>query len=151
MTSPSAVVWRWTTEPLSERIIRNAERTLGVEFPADYRACVRENHGGAPESAEFSVDQRRVGRVGLLLSLDIREDENVVAATQALTADGRLPHGLIAIIDDGEGRFVCLDYRADPSKRSPTVAYVPLDSEVVTVAEGFTAFLGRLGTGLRAP
>ena len=155
MSSTPPVVWRWTSEPLSERAIRNAERVLGVAFPADYRACVRDNHGGAPEPADFTADlgegRRLAGSVGLLLTLDPRQDENVLATTQALTAERGLPHGLIPIIDDGDGNFVCLDYRADPLNREPVVAYVSKGGEVVALAPEFTAFLGRLGTSLGGP
>ena len=151
MSSTSPVVWRWTSDPLSERVIRTAERALGVTFPADYRACVRDNHGGAPEPAEFTADlgqgRRLAGSVGLLLSLDPRQDENVLATTQALSTERGLPPGLIPIIDDGGGNFVCLDYRADPLN-PPAIAYVSLGGEVVPLAPDFTAFLGRLGTSL---
>ncbi len=152
MSSTPSVVWRWTSEPLSERLIRNAERALGVEFPADYRACVRDNHGGAPEPADFRVDMGEgrslAGSVGLLLTLDPRQDENVLATAQALTAENRLPSGLIPIADDGTGRFLCLDYRADASKRAPTIAHFSSDHEVVAVARDFTAFVGLLGPAL---
>lgn len=155
MSATPAVCWRWTSEPLSERLIRNAERALGVDFPADYRACVRDNHGGAPEPADFRVDlgagRHLAGSVGLLLSLDPRQDENVLATIQDLTADGHLPPGLIPILNDGTGRFLCLDYRADPSNKAPTIAYVTTDPEAVTVAHDFTAFLGLLGTAPDGP
>lgn len=154
-TTPSSVRWRWTSEPLSERVIRNAERALGFDFPADYRACARDNHGGAPEPADFLMDlgpgRRLAGSVGLLLSLDPRQDENVLATVQLLTAESRLPPGLIPIIDDGSGRFVCLDYRADASKKAPTIAYFSTDHEVILVADDFTAFLGLLGKALDGP
>ena len=152
MTTTSSVVWRWTSEPLSERLIRNAERALCIEFPADYRACVRDNHGGAPEPADFRVDlgagRYLAGSVGLLLSLDPRQDESVVATAQLLTAESRLPPGLIPIIDDGTGKFLCLDYRADATTKAPTIAYFSTDHEVVTVAHDFTALLGLLRTAL---
>lgn len=155
MSATPSVRWRWTSEPLSERVIRNAERALGITFPADYRACVRDNHGGAPEPADFRVDlgtgRHLAGSVGLLLSLDPRQDENVVATARALTAESRLPPGLVPIIDDGTGRFVCLDYRADPSKKAPTLAYFSIDRDVIFVAHDFTGFLGLLGTGLGGP
>src|SRR5262245_51763194 len=110
-------VWRFTSEPVSEKAIRFAERALGVQFPADYRLCLRDNGGGAPEPAGFAVDGV-TKQVGILLSLDPGEDENVVGTTQKLYAEGRLPQGLIPIINDGMGNFVCLDNRHEPSKLS---------------------------------
>lgn len=141
----SSIVWRWGTGPFSERVIVSTERGLGVNFPADYRECVRENGGGAPEPSGFSLalaDGRRIsGRASLLLSLDPREDEDVGGTVMSLTMDERLPEGLIPIISDGEGNYVCLDYRADPSRKAPTIAYLSADGAAAPLAETFTGFL----------
>src|SRR3954471_8292620 len=114
MPSSPSPSWRYTTDPLSEKAIKSAERALGVEFPPDYRACVRENHGGAPEPSGFVVEvepgRTEARTVGLLLTLDTREPENVVR-TRSETPG--LPDGLVPIMDDGGGDFVCLDYRSD--------------------------------------
>lgn len=152
MTSNPDLIWRFTTDPLSEKVIRTAERTLGVEFPADYRECVRINHGGAPESAAFSVEAGPKGRetrnVGLLLTLDTRESENVVQASAELSGEGGLPALVIPIINDGDGRFVCLDYRHDPERKSPAIGFwspeTVVDDGLIPLATDFSAFLSML-------
>jgi len=137
-------IWKYTSDPLSEKAIRHAERVLDVTFPADYRDCVRLNHGGAPEPDTFvftgSDGQPIASRVGLLLSLNVSEDENVVGTAQLLDVQGKLPAGLVPIIDDGGGNFVCLDYRAG----GPKVAFLTTGGEVRPVAESFGEFLGML-------
>jgi hypothetical protein len=113
-------------------------------LPADYRACVRENHGGAPEPAGFvfvSPDGQEVAsQVSLLLTLDSREDENVLSTTRDLKAEGRLPEGLVPIIDDGGGNYVCLDY----GKGTPGIVHLSIASQVTHLAESFTEFLQKL-------
>lgn len=136
---PSGPIWRFAAEPVSEKAIRFAERVLDVQFPADYRACVRDNGGGAPEPADFPLEGV-TRRVGLLLSLDPGEDENVVGTAQRLQAEARLPQGLVPIINDGEGNYVCLDYGQGP----PNLAYLTITGEVRPVAESFTKFLEML-------
>lgn len=152
MPPNSEPVWRWTTEPLTEKMIRSAERDLGVEFPTDYRACVRENHGGAPDPAGFRVpfapDRREMHAVGLLLTLDPRESENVLQTRAELAESGPLPDGVIPIINDGSGNYVCLDYRADPARKAPTIAFfanqlAPVDA-LIPLATTFAEFLSAL-------
>jgi cell wall assembly regulator SMI1 len=145
-------VWRWTTEPLTEKMIRSAERDLGVEFPADYRACVREKHGGAPDPAGFRVpfapDRREMHAVGLLLTLDPRESENVLQTRAELAGSGQLPDGVIPIINDGSGNYVCLDYRTDPARKSPSVVFLACErapgADLIPLANSFAEFLSAL-------
>ena len=144
MPASPGLVWKWISDPLTEKMILNAEKALQVVFPADYRACVRENHGGAPEPSDFTFiganGQQVASQLSLLLTLDPREDENVLSTVTDMTADGRLPAGLIPIINDGSGNLICLDYRSG----QPKVAYLSLESEIVPIADSFGEFLGKL-------
>ena len=144
MPASPGLVWKWTSDPLTEKMIVNAERALQVVFPADYRDCIRENHGGAPEPSGFSFvaanGHQMSSQVSLLLTLDPREDENVLSTVTDLTVEERLPTGLIPIINDGGGNLVCLDYR----EGEPKVVYLSLESEIVPLADNFTEFVGKL-------
>lgn len=144
MSDRSEPTWQFVADELSEKAIRSAEKALGVAFPDDYRRCVRDNAGGRPEPSGFAAmlpDGRVIrSQVGLLLTLDPREDENVLAARAFLAKTAALPDRVIPIIDDGEGRFVCLDFRSD----SPTVAFWAKDFGLVPLAGSFAEFLGSL-------
>jgi cell wall assembly regulator SMI1 len=144
MSERPVLSWQFTTEPLSEKLVRSSEKALGVTFPVDYRACVRENAGGRPEPSGFAAtlpDGRTIrSQVGLLLTLDPRDDENVLAARDFLAKTAALPDRVLPVIDDGEGRFVCLDFRSGP----PTVAFWAKDVGLTPVAASFAEFLASL-------
>jgi hypothetical protein len=135
-------------DPLPERVLRGAELLFGFNFPADYRECVRVNHGAHPEPGGFTVPGPRPwGSVlGVLLTLDWRRRENVWALLASLAVDAQLPDGLFPIAEDGGGDFLCLDFRADPDH--PAVAYwsheVGGDEGVVPIAGSFTGLLALL-------
>ena len=144
------VEWQNTREPLPERILRGAELLLGVEFPWDYRECVRLNHRGHPDPNTFRVEGITTAWgscVGELLSPDPRAPENVWATIAHLYVDGPLPDGLVPVTDDGGGDLVCLDYRGGPE--SPRVVYWSHEvggvEGITPIADTFTAFLSLLG------
>jgi hypothetical protein len=148
------VEWQNTTNPLPERMIRGAELLLDVEFPQDYRECVRINHGGHPEPGDFRVQgitSSWVGTVGVLLSLDPRRPENVWATITALALEHGLPDHLIPIADDGGGDLVCLDYRSKANRR-PSVVYwsheVGGEEGIVALADNFSVLLELIVRGV---
>ncbi len=149
MPSDTGPLWRYAAEPSSEKAVKHVERVLGVTFPADYRACVKENGGGAPEPAGFTIDlggpAPEPRSVGLLITLDPQDSENLLDTVNDLDLAGKRPEGLIPIINDGEGNYVCLDYRDDRSASSPTVSYLIRESgQVVPLAPTFARFLQSL-------
>ena len=112
--------------PLPEDLIRGTELILGVRFPADYRECVRVNHGAYPSPNEFVVElDGREWRAGLgpLLTLDPRASNGLFRMLGPLSTEHEMPHEIIPIAEDGGGDLVCLDYREDPSHSSPRIAY----------------------------
>lgn len=137
--------------PLPEHVLSGAELLLGVHFPADYRDCVRHNHGAQPTLGEFEAGapgDRWEGSLGELLTLDPRAPHNVFAVLAGLAVDEQLPGFVVPIADDGGGNFLCLDYRADNSRTHPTVAFwfheVGGADGIVYVAAHFAAFLAML-------
>lgn len=135
--------------PLPDDMLRGAELLFGVTFPADYRECVRVNHGGHPEPRGFTV-RGASGAWGsclpALLSLDWRRSENVWAVLSGLAVDGQLPDKLFPIAEDGGGDLLCLDFRGDTS--TPPVVYWSHDvggaEAVVQVATSFAELLSML-------
>lgn len=147
---PTGPLWRYASGETSEKTIREAERVLGVRFPNDYRACVRENPGAAPQpsgfSLEFAPGRSLNARVGVLLTLDPGDGEDVLGTRYQLAMDGRIPEGVVPIVTDEDGNCVCLDYRADPSREAPTIAYASADPSIgiVPLAGTFAEFLAKL-------
>jgi hypothetical protein len=136
-------------EPLPESMIRGAELLCGVSFPADYRECVRVNHGGHPEPRDFVVRSLTTSWgscLAVLLSLNWRRPSNVWAVLSALAADSQLPDGLFPFAEDGGGDLLCLDFRSEPS--SPSVIYwsheVGGEEGIVPIAASFSALLAML-------
>jgi hypothetical protein len=139
-------------DPLPENMIRGTELLFGVTFPADYRACVRANHGGHPDPRDFTV-RGVTGTWGsclaVLFSLDWRRPSNVWTVLADLTIDAQLPDKLFPIAEDGGGDLLCLDFRS--GTEPPPVVYwsheVGGEEGVYSVADSFSELL----TLLREP
>jgi SMI1-KNR4 cell-wall len=136
-------------DPLPENVLRGAELLFGVTFPADYRACVRVNHGAHPQPRDFTVRGTTTtwgSCPAVLLSLDWRRPDNVWSVLAGLAVDGPPPDGLFPIAADGGGDLLCLDFRAGPA--APPVVYwsheVGGADGVAPVAESFTELLSLL-------
>jgi hypothetical protein len=95
MAELSTIEWRDVKDPLSEELLQAAELILGVKFPFDYRECLRRYHGAMPVVRRYDVPSSPmgsfVGSFGVLLSLDLRIDENIFAMT---TFSKDLPQGV---------------------------------------------------------
>ena len=149
MTTNLGLVWRYASEPVSEKNLAHVEHTLGVKFPGDYRDCVKVNGGGVPEPSVFSfVDasgEASNRSLSLLISADPQESENLLETVDGLDIKDLRPEGLIPIINDGDGSYVCLDYRGESS---PKIVYWSrgngLTVGVFPLAASFTEFLSRL-------
>lgn len=114
------------TPPLPEHVIRGAELLLGVRFPANFRECIRVNHGAQPDHDEFEAGppgDRWQSNVGQLLTLDPRQPGNIFAVLADLAVDDQLPDLVFPIAEDGGDNFLRLDYRPDLSKSEPAIAF----------------------------
>lgn len=137
-------------DPLPEHMLRGAELLFGITFPADYRECVRVNHGGRPEPCNFTIQDATDSwgsSLAVLLSLDWRRSENVWSVLSNLAVDGMLPDGLFPIGEDGGGDFLCLDFRG--GSVAPPVVYwsheVGDEEGVAPVTSSFAELLSLLG------
>jgi cell wall assembly regulator SMI1 len=139
--------WQKCGPPLSEEAVHTIEERLGVSFPPDYRACVKQCDGGWPKPRYFDYPDPSLGPVesciGRFLSLDENREGNILAVVGWLSE--QLPPGVVPIANDPGGDYVCFDYR---SGATPTVVYwmheESGDEAIVPLAPTFSAFLDRL-------
>ena len=137
--------WDGCHSPLGPGRIEAVERALGVEFPADYRECIRTCHGGHPRENAFWFDDPVVGRMGsclgVLLSFTEGDSENILETYNDLRV--QLPSRTIPFADDGGGDFMCFSYKAGTT--APTVVYWPHgEADLIPLASSFTDFIDML-------
>lgn len=133
--------------PASAEQVAAAERLLGVEFPAEYRALLSE-YAGANGDAEFPFpESNAVGSVGLWLSPVPWERESIWTTT-ATWEEHELPECIVPIAEDGGANLLCLDYR---SAKEPEVAFwfheLAGADGLRFAASSFKEFLHRLRPG----
>jgi hypothetical protein len=138
--------------PLTEGQLVQAERTLGVVFPADYRAFMREHNGGRPEPDGFAIAWRpgqkaaaagASSMVSWFFSIHDGPHENLLRMNQ-VTFSGRLPQGTIAIGRDPGSNLLLL--RCDDSPQRGELQYWLMEMErrgdnLGRVAASFDEFL----------
>lgn len=141
------LTWEGCGSAVSDAQIAQMERLLGVRFPVDFRACVKECHGGTPfpRSFEFYDEHGRiVSCLGILFSFN-EDDEESIANTQRMLA-GQLPPGVIPFGEDGGGDCIC--FRFEQLETPPSVVYWhherPIDVSITHLASSFGAFIDML-------
>lgn len=124
--------------PVAEERVREAEATLSVKFPPEYRTFVRSY--GAVMGRGFDI-------AGLFVEDRLSPPlwRDVVKATRAFrrSVDGNLPEALIPIAEDGQGVTFCIDTRVQEEGGSGVVAYGP-GVDGVTVADSVEEFVVKL-------
>jgi hypothetical protein len=135
--------WSNCQPSLSEEQLRHVEQILKVDFPSDYRDCVKHCHGGAPVPNRFSFEDPDIGTMesslAILLSFAPNDPENVVDVYRRLSSF--LPTAVIPFADDGGGDFLCFDFS---QLGEPVISYWHHgEPEVVFLAESFSALLDR--------
>jgi cell wall assembly regulator SMI1 len=139
--------------PVPDGALEEAERTLDVSFPVDYRMLVLEHQGHAPEPGAFDFvagTAKDVSVMGPLFHL-LDEDESGDLAGYGLVAQAQhrwLPAGIVPICQDPAGNPIALDFRADRSEAQGVVfveheADAPADA-VWPLASSLSALLARL-------
>jgi hypothetical protein len=115
--------------PSGENAVREAEKALGVEFPADYRAFLLEANGGE-------------GEVGFSYIM-LWPAEDIAELNEAYGVRDLAP-GLTVIGSDGGVAAYAFDMR-DSGKPVVEVPLIGMDlDEVKFLADTFEEFLGRL-------
>ena len=136
-----------STETINDDQIDGAEQLLAVEFPASYRALVK-NYGGGSGEVDFLVDRPSGGfdrcSIGLLLSL-LPQSRNSVYQIMSTWEEHGLSARLIPIAEDGGGNYLCLDYRHG-NEASVVFYFHELlgDEGIIEVCPTFDDFLPQL-------
>lgn len=138
--------------PLTEGQLAQAERTLGVVFPADYRAFMREHNGGRVKPDTFDIAWRHGqaaaaagtwAQVARLFYVHEGRHENLLRMNQ-ITFAARLPQGTLAIGRDPGSNLLLL--RCDDSPQRGELLYWLMEMEsdgdnLGLVATSFDEFL----------
>lgn len=111
------IKWLFSEEIVDEQIINKVEKSFGVNFPNDYKECVKKYNGGYPEPNTFEFVTGGEGVINDLLSFT-SEEMNIGMFYDPIQPE---IEGIIPFAKDPFGNLICFDYRAD--KLSPTIVF----------------------------
>ena len=101
--------WKYQDGEVDSFFINNVEKTIGLEFPSDYKECVKINQGGSPTLYLFEVNG--VERVfGSLLKINNPNSSTDILNVYESYKD-TLPKGVVPFGNDPAGNFICFDYK----------------------------------------
>ena len=142
MNASSNNIWRvpgylpYLQEDLSDRIVAEAEKTIGYSLPESFLALLRVQNGGYIAFSLEDTPHSQIYGIGSefpsLTDFDWEDDQEYVS----FQLEGLVPF-------DGDGHWhLCLDYR---SSIVPKVSYVDIEcDEERVVAESFEQYLALL-------
>lgn len=130
-------------EPISELIIKNAERKLGVSLPLSYLEPLSEQNGGYVRRVHPDSIHSMIWGIGSGFP-SITETHRSELRRWARRGMRFWQKTLPLVPFDGDGHwYLCLDYRAGPLE--PCVTFIDLEiEEEHQVAETFEEFLSKL-------
>ncbi|MCK6075296.1 SMI1/KNR4 family protein [Paenibacillus silvae] len=111
------VEWIQSDGPISEELIKEVEQYFGVEFPIDYKECIKEFNGGYPEPDVFNINDESDAIFSCLLSYT-EEGANIITLYE-ITSEF-LPSKIIPFARDPFGNLICFDYR---SEKEPSIIF----------------------------
>lgn len=123
----AGLTWDFCKPRVSEDVLQEHERALGVEFPSLFRELIGMCHGGDPiERKAFDVQHPSLGliqaEIGALVTLEPVDDvDGMRYATRVLREVHRVPERVIPFATNGAGDYICLDFRTDG--QAPSVIY----------------------------
>jgi SMI1-KNR4 cell-wall len=143
------LTWGRCDPPIGDDRVDEVERILRVRFPADFRDCVKQCHGGRPTKQDFRFRDAKgeMGScLGVLLSFAPNKAENILDIYRMLAE--QLPAGLIPFAEDGGGDFMCFDYSNKDGADTPRVVYWHHEglpgNDVSPLSPSFSTFLDML-------
>ncbi|WP_026565848.1 SMI1/KNR4 family protein [Bacillus sp. UNC41MFS5] len=128
-------------EPLTEKVIKNAEAKLGVTLPKSYLQILKEQNGGFITFNAFPTSKPTVWAENHVQVEHIRGigEENGILESEYLIKEWDLPSDIVLISGDGH-YWVALDYRV--GSKNPKVIYIDTESEqTMVLAKSFSMFL----------
>ncbi len=147
-----AKFWRsnyYKNPPLTDEMVQEAQRQLGVQLPDEYLALVRYQNGGytagfghpMKERTSWAVDHVPLHALGGIVTDPNHKGIHNILQTTYMTAEWGLPSDQVLL--DGDGHYwITLDYRRGDI---PTVAWIDVEvGQDMQVAANFAAFLNGL-------
>ena len=125
----------------SDQAVREAERALGVRFPADFLAVVRHHQGAAPVPDGISLPNGAVTGMKALLHFEAAPAARNIVNRRFFAQDG-LPEGVVPFAEDIGDDLFCFDYRQQPD--APTICFCGVGTRPILIAPSLTAFLAML-------
>ncbi len=135
--------------PLTDEMVAEAERQLGVKLPAKYLALLRIQNGGYTHGFGYPMSRPTTWAedhvpldelFGIVTDSDHRTPQNILQ-TAYMTEEWGLPPRQVLLTGDGHW-WMTLDYRASDE---PSVAWLYMDlGQDIQVAPSFAAFLDGL-------
>jgi hypothetical protein len=143
-------------EPLSEAVLAQAERRMGLRIPLEYRNFLLAHNGGYPEPSSFrvpdvtEVDQESWATVDWFLGLRADKIDDLVDYVNRY--HNRLPPALFPIGHDPFGNLICLSAAGQDIGRvyfwdheyEAAEGQEPSYANVFLLADSFHEFLNKL-------
>jgi hypothetical protein len=139
---PVTLTWLEPLTPVGDEEIATVEMALGVRFPDDYRAFLRNFQGGTPAQTDFALNDPRksTAAVGVFLSVEPERDYDYILSAARELSD-QFPKGIVPIASGPGGDAVVLDFRG----AKPVVLYWHHErtgrEEFTFLADTFNEFL----------
>lgn len=131
-------------EPLTEELVKEAERKLEIKLPQSYINALKEQNGGyikfdsypTEVSTSWADDHIRVDHI-----FGISEEKGILESAYLIEEWG-LPNNIVLISGDGHS-WIALDYRN--TKEEPPVIFIDIEDEmIIELASNFDSFLNGL-------
>lgn len=106
------IAWEYKRTPVTEEVLSEKEKFLGIRLPDDFRGVFMENHGAEPIPDLYYAPNGNSRSFGALLPLE--EDEDEIEFTEAngpyMKREHSMPGEVVIFAHDPAGNFLCFDY-----------------------------------------
>lgn len=107
------ITWEYKCTPVTEEVLREQEKLLGIRLPDDFRKLFIENHGAGPVPEYYYAPNGNGRNFGFLLALDEDEDGEVEFTdvnSPYMKREHNMPNEVVIFSIDPAGNFLCFDY-----------------------------------------
>lgn len=128
----------YTLPALTEKMVTEAEKKLGITLPESYITILKEQNGGRIIFDAFSISEDESIYVDHILGIG----EEGILQTEYLIKEWGLPDGIVLLSGDGHS-WVAFDYRE--VKVDPAIIYIDIELErMIEIAPDFASFISGL-------
>ncbi|MFJ8871212.1 SMI1/KNR4 family protein [Streptomyces sp. NPDC102473] len=137
--------------PLTDAVVQDAERQLGVRLPASLLEILRVQNGGLvaelwnafPTDVPTSWSENHVP-LDDMMGIGRHDGQSSLLDTAYLVEEWGLPPSLVLLSGDGHC-WIALDYRACGARGEPSVTWFDVDGDTeLPLAADFQTFVERL-------